>query len=154
MRRTTSMIEFEADAVLEDVEILQPPPEEDYIDCVVLPPQERGESSPEAKYLAMQAHVGGRRWKNSADLPAVETAPFLAACGLCKRRIGPGRDTFMYRGDIAFCSLECRQQQITQDERKENCLVTSAMVKVMDISSVGTSGTEQSAGDGEMVAAA
>ncbi|XP_072973824.1 FCS-Like Zinc finger 5-like [Typha angustifolia] len=55
----------------------------------------------------------------------VETAPFLKVCGLCKRCLGPDRDIFMYRGDIAFCSLECRQQQINQDEDEEKWLVTS-----------------------------
>lgn len=117
MRRTTSMTKFEADAVLEDVEILQPPPEEEHIDCVVLSPQERGATSPEARYQGMPVHIGGRLWKNSADLQAVETAPFLAACGLCKRRIGPGRDTFMYRyskfalkiSHLSLCSLLLRR---------------------------------------------
>ncbi|XP_010459956.1 PREDICTED: uncharacterized protein LOC104740916 [Camelina sativa] len=44
---------------------------------------------------------------------------FLRSCSLCKRHLVPGRDIYMYRGDRAFCSLECRQQQITVDERKE-----------------------------------
>ncbi|KAK8717302.1 hypothetical protein V6N13_044574 [Hibiscus sabdariffa] len=47
------------------------------------------------------------------------TAPFLRSCCLCKRRLAPGRDIYMYRGDTAFCSLECREQQMKQDERKE-----------------------------------
>lgn len=33
--------------------------------------------------------------RNSADF--VETAPFLKACFLCKRRLIPGRDIYMYR---------------------------------------------------------
>lgn len=49
----------------------------------------------------------------------VEPAHFLDACHLCKRRLSDGRDIYMYRGDTAFCSVECRQQQITMDERKE-----------------------------------
>ncbi|KAL8058420.1 hypothetical protein ABFX02_03G016800 [Erythranthe guttata] len=55
--------------------------------------------------------------RNSADF--VQTAQFLRVCFLCQRRLVPGRDIFMYRGDSAFCSLECRQNQMTQDERKE-----------------------------------
>ncbi|KAF5458123.1 hypothetical protein F2P56_022180, partial [Juglans regia] len=50
----------------------------------------------------------------------METAHFLHTCGLCKKRLAPGRDIYMYRGDTAFCSLECREQQMKQDERKEN----------------------------------
>ncbi|KAJ8765730.1 hypothetical protein K2173_014852 [Erythroxylum novogranatense] len=48
-----------------------------------------------------------------------ETAHFLRTCGLCQRRLAPGKDIYMYRGDTAFCSLECREQQIKQDERIE-----------------------------------
>ncbi|XP_050377512.1 FCS-Like Zinc finger 6 [Argentina anserina] len=57
--------------------------------------------------------------RNSADF--VETLHFLRSCGLCKRRLVPGRDLYMYRGDTAFCSLECRQQQMTLDERNDKC---------------------------------
>ncbi|XP_008234007.1 PREDICTED: uncharacterized protein LOC103332988 [Prunus mume] len=61
--------------------------------------------------------------RNSADF--VETAHFLRACGLCKRRLVPGRDIYMYRGDTAFCSLECRQQQMNLDERNDKCCSTA-----------------------------
>ncbi|KAL4366555.1 hypothetical protein GQ457_05G014970 [Hibiscus cannabinus] len=46
-------------------------------------------------------------------------APFLRSCWLCNRRLAPGRDIYMYRGDTAFCSLECREKQMKKDERKE-----------------------------------
>lgn len=59
----------------------------------------------------------------------VETAPFLRTCGLCNRRLRPGRDIFMYRGDTAFCSLECREQQIKHDEKKEKCSVAANSMK-------------------------
>ncbi|CAL5046898.1 unnamed protein product [Urochloa decumbens] len=51
-------------------------------------------------------------------VPEVEAA-FLKACGLCKRGLGPGRDTFIYMGEVAFCSQECRQHQMNLDELKE-----------------------------------
>ncbi|KAL6179833.1 hypothetical protein ACLB2K_046504 [Fragaria x ananassa] len=75
--------------------------------------------------------------RNSADF--VETPHFLRACGLCKRRLVPGRDIYMYRGDTAFCSLECRQQQMTLDERKDKCasLASKAVVAGHDVSSKG-----------------
>ncbi|KAJ8769626.1 hypothetical protein K2173_005229 [Erythroxylum novogranatense] len=50
---------------------------------------------------------------------SVETAHFLTSCGLCQRRLTPAKDIYMYRGDTAFCSLECREEQIKQDETKE-----------------------------------
>ncbi|XP_047180715.1 FCS-Like Zinc finger 6-like [Vigna umbellata] len=48
------------------------------------------------------------------------TSHFLRTCGLCKCRLAPDRrDIYMYRGDTAFCSLECREKQMKQDQRKE-----------------------------------
>ncbi|GER40284.1 hypothetical protein STAS_16951 [Striga asiatica] len=49
----------------------------------------------------------------------VQTANFLRVCFLCNRRLVQGRDIYIYRGDSAFCSLECRQQKMSEDERKE-----------------------------------
>lgn len=43
---------------------------------------------------------------------------FLDACFLCKKRLGPRVDIFMYRGDAAFCSDECRERQMAIDERR------------------------------------
>ncbi|OAE32918.1 hypothetical protein AXG93_399s1270 [Marchantia polymorpha subsp. ruderalis] len=47
---------------------------------------------------------------------------FLDACFCCKRRLGEGRDIYIYMGDRAFCSPECRHQQIVMDEQQpEGC---------------------------------
>eukprot|EP00250_Pteridium_aquilinum_P010625 c19523_g1_i1 orf=218-1135(-) len=51
-----------------------------------------------------------------SDFPAVD---FLSKCFLCRRHLALGKDIYMYRGDRAFCSQECRYQQIVVDERKE-----------------------------------
>ncbi|XP_039120520.1 FCS-Like Zinc finger 14-like [Dioscorea cayenensis subsp. rotundata] len=45
---------------------------------------------------------------------------FLSRCYLCRKRLH-GLDIFMYRGDMAFCSEECRCHQILNDEIKEKC---------------------------------
>ncbi|XP_019152695.1 PREDICTED: uncharacterized protein LOC109149401 [Ipomoea nil] len=90
--------------------------------------------------------------RKSADF--VETAHFLRACSLCKRRLIPGRDIYMYRGDSAFCSLECRQQQMTQDERKEKCsLVASKKEAMAATSAAAATGSEVVAATGESIAA-
>ncbi|GJM98963.1 hypothetical protein PR202_ga16017 [Eleusine coracana subsp. coracana] len=78
-----------------------------------------------AAYRARAAPARAGLRRNSADCSATEAAAFLRACGLCRRRLGPGRDTFMYKGETAFCSLECRQQHMTQEEWKDKCTVTS-----------------------------
>ncbi|KAK8952418.1 hypothetical protein KSP39_PZI003690 [Platanthera zijinensis] len=56
--------------------------------------------------------------RHSTDLSWVDASHFLNCCGLCKRAIGPGCDTFMYRGEVAFCSQECRERQIVEELRK------------------------------------
>ncbi|CAD6242937.1 unnamed protein product [Miscanthus lutarioriparius] len=44
---------------------------------------------------------------------------FLDACFLCRKPLASNRDIFMYRGDTAFCSDECRSAQIAADEAAE-----------------------------------
>ncbi|CAN6836307.1 unnamed protein product [Brassica oleracea] len=48
-----------------------------------------------------------------------EEPHFLESCSLCRKHIGLNSDIFMYRGDKAFCSKECREEQIESDEAKE-----------------------------------
>lgn len=60
----------------------------------------------------------------STPLPPID---FLDACYLCKRSLGPGLDIYMYRGDRAFCSVECRLKQMAMDEQSEKC--ASAAIK-------------------------
>ncbi|CAN7023973.1 unnamed protein product, partial [Brassica rapa subsp. trilocularis] len=50
---------------------------------------------------------------------------FLRTCSLCNQNLCHRRDIYMYRGDNAFCSLECRGKQIKLDERKVNNDVAS-----------------------------
>lgn len=58
--------------------------------------------------------------------PGLMLSPdFLKACLFCKRRLGPGKDTYMYRGDQAFCTTECRYKQIVIDERRERFSATA-----------------------------
>ncbi|KAK4256608.1 hypothetical protein QN277_006311 [Acacia crassicarpa] len=56
---------------------------------------------------------------------ASQTATFLDQCFLCRKRLSPGNDIYMYRGDKAFCSEDCRCKQIFMDEeesiQRENC---------------------------------
>ncbi|KAG7587080.1 Zf-FLZ domain [Arabidopsis thaliana x Arabidopsis arenosa] len=45
---------------------------------------------------------------------------FLSSCCLCKKKL-QGKDVYMYKGEMGFCSAECRSVQIMNDERKEQC---------------------------------
>ncbi|KAL9314856.1 hypothetical protein ACSQ67_020308 [Phaseolus vulgaris] len=40
---------------------------------------------------------------------------FLHTCSLCRKRLLPGKDIYMYK---AFCSVECRCKQIFMDEEE------------------------------------
>ncbi|XP_042397174.1 FCS-Like Zinc finger 3-like [Zingiber officinale] len=44
------------------------------------------------------------------------TSPFLENCSLCRKKLQQSKDIYMYRGDRAFCSEECRQKKIFMDE--------------------------------------
>ncbi|XP_020203064.1 FCS-Like Zinc finger 13 [Cajanus cajan] len=52
--------------------------------------------------------------------PSYPTSDFLSSCHLCRKNLN-GKDIYMYRGEKAFCSNECRSRQIMKDERKERC---------------------------------
>ncbi|XP_057442585.1 FCS-Like Zinc finger 6-like [Lotus japonicus] len=90
--------------------------------------------------------------RHSSDFTG--TPDFLRSCCLCRRRLVPGRDIYMYRGDSAFCSLECRQQQMKQDERKEKLLVASAKKQVVAAPASSGSQVTNTASKGETTVAA
>ncbi|GMH29307.1 hypothetical protein Nepgr_031150 [Nepenthes gracilis] len=50
--------------------------------------------------------------------PLFPAANFLDACFLCRKKLLPGNDIYMYKGDRAFCSEECRHRQILTDEEE------------------------------------
>ncbi|CAK9174262.1 unnamed protein product [Ilex paraguariensis] len=132
IKRTTSMTEFSLDLSS---------------NCEAQPsdPHDPSKKGIDQRFLAAAGVSPRIHRRNSAD--HIETAHFLRACFLCKRRLVPGRDIYMYRGDSAFCSLECRQQQMNQDERKDKCSMASKIE-----SAATTAGAEVSA-KGETVAA-
>lgn len=79
MKRTTSMSEITFDLNTE----AQPQPSDPHDQQLMM------------KMAASSSPSPRNHRRNSADL--VETPHFLRACGLCKRRLVPGRDIYMYR---------------------------------------------------------
>ncbi|KAJ7956011.1 DUF581 domain-containing protein [Quillaja saponaria] len=65
--------------------------------------------------------------------PSFPTSDFLSSCHLCRKKLH-GKDIYMYRGEKAFCSTECRSSQIMMDERKEQCR-SEVSRSSMDVSS-------------------
>lgn len=51
-------------------------------------------------------------WRSSED--------FLSFCHGCRKSLGQGKDIFMYRGERAFCSDECRQIEMMSDDSDES----------------------------------
>ncbi|KAK8963987.1 hypothetical protein KSP40_PGU019575 [Platanthera guangdongensis] len=45
---------------------------------------------------------------------------FLTFCHSCRKKLGQGKDIFMYRGEKAFCSHECRNQEMLADDEMED----------------------------------
>ncbi|KAE9453105.1 hypothetical protein C3L33_14980, partial [Rhododendron williamsianum] len=41
---------------------------------------------------------------------------FLSFCYSCKKNLGHGKDIYMYRGEKAFCSSECRHKEMMLEE--------------------------------------
>ncbi|CAI9780378.1 unnamed protein product [Fraxinus pennsylvanica] len=64
----------------------------------------------------------------AAEFPASD---FLSSCHMCQKKLH-GKDIYMYRGEKAFCSTECRYRQIVMDERKEKC--SSESSRSVDVS--------------------
>ncbi|XP_041001059.1 FCS-Like Zinc finger 15-like isoform X1 [Juglans microcarpa x Juglans regia] len=68
---------------------------------------------------------------------------FLDQCFLCYEKLLPGKDIYMYKGDRAFCSVECRCRQIFMDEEeslsKNHCSL--AAMKPTSSSSSSSSST-------------
>ncbi|KAL3733228.1 hypothetical protein ACJRO7_022713 [Eucalyptus globulus] len=116
MKRTTSMTEITFDLSINDEAAAPPPSRKGH--------KPAGPSEGWDPRLVMPGPASPRpHRRHSCEI--IDTADFLRSCSLCKRRLVPGRDIYMYRGDSAFCSLECRQQQMKQDERKEKCSFAS-----------------------------
>ncbi|KAA8534751.1 hypothetical protein F0562_029807 [Nyssa sinensis] len=65
---------------------------------------------------------------------------FLSSCHLCQKKLH-GKDIYMYRGEKAFCSTECRYRQIMKDERKEQCS-SEASRSATDVSNSPCSNTQ------------
>ncbi|XP_073005922.1 FCS-Like Zinc finger 8-like [Typha latifolia] len=60
-------------------------------------------------------------WKESriaADHGGSPSNDFLSFCHACKKSLGQGADIFMYRGEKSFCSNECRDQEMQDDEEE------------------------------------
>ncbi|CAL9167669.1 FCS-Like Zinc finger 13-like [Musa acuminata AAA Group] len=116
----------------------------------------KGEAGEDAElsesYTCVISHLGGNRVKKRVYFgdgddgmlfepppppelaePPFVVAEFLRCCFLCKKKLD-GMDVYMYRGEKAFCSEECRYQQMLLDELGEK--FSSGALKNCECSSV------------------
>ncbi|KAJ4718162.1 Pre-mRNA cleavage complex 2 protein Pcf11, putative isoform 2 [Melia azedarach] len=50
---------------------------------------------------------------------------FLSFCYSCKKKLDNGEDIYMYRGEKAFCSFDCRSEEIFAEEEIEKAYESS-----------------------------
>lgn len=79
--------------------------------------QRRSCSGPDRNVFGAVKETPAARFVEDYTYP---TSDFLSSCHLCRKKLH-GKDIYMYRGEKAFCSSECRSTQIMMDERKEQC---------------------------------
>ncbi|GFP87255.1 hypothetical protein PHJA_000869200 [Phtheirospermum japonicum] len=77
-------------------------------------------------------HISPVRFSEAAAGVGTPADDFLSSCHLCHKRL-QGEDIYMYRGEKAFCSTECRYREIVMDERREKC--SSEASRAVDVSS-------------------
>ncbi|KAI3742145.1 hypothetical protein L1987_59825 [Smallanthus sonchifolius] len=63
-------------------------------------------------------NISAARFCGDDDMRVPQPAGFLNSCHLCNKKLH-GKDIYMYRGEKAFCSPECRSGQIAMDERPD-----------------------------------
>ncbi|XP_021806186.1 uncharacterized protein LOC110750206 [Prunus avium] len=70
---------------------------------------------------------------------------FLDQCFLCRQKLLPGKDIYMYKGDRGFCSVECRYRQIFMDEEESLRQEKQCSMAAMKPTSASSSSSSSSA---------
>ncbi|CAO2185930.1 unnamed protein product [Urochloa humidicola] len=88
-------------------------------DCI-LEPHTVGDSD-EAAAMEVEEGAAGCYFvvKCAAGAAAPAADNFLSSCFACKKKLD-GNDIYIYRGEKAFCSASCRDQEIQLEEEAEN----------------------------------
>ncbi|KAM0829135.1 hypothetical protein ACQ4PT_067047 [Festuca glaucescens] len=87
-------------------------------DCILEPQTvaKSGEAAMEVKDGAAKSYLV---LKCAAETAADADEDFLKSCFTCKKKL-EGSDIYIYRGEKAFCSAECRDKEILIEEEAEN----------------------------------
>ncbi|XP_008777180.2 FCS-Like Zinc finger 10-like [Phoenix dactylifera] len=84
-------------------------------DCIL---ESQVDRSPDGKHKHREDR-GESPWevKPSEEVPLHSRTDFLSFCYSCKRKLKEEDDIYIYRGEKAFCSCECRAQEILIEEK-------------------------------------
>ncbi|KAJ0092403.1 hypothetical protein Patl1_25022 [Pistacia atlantica] len=92
---------------------------------IILENQKTGSSSKKSPQVINKATMNINNKLSTSSQSTFQVPTFLQRCFLCQQPLLPGKDIYMYKGESAFCSVECRCRQIFMDEedsiKKENC---------------------------------
>ncbi|XP_072995659.1 FCS-Like Zinc finger 10-like isoform X2 [Typha latifolia] len=64
--------------------------------------------------------------KSSEDLPFYPCNDLFSFCCSCRKKLKEGKDIYIYLGEKAFCSSECRENFIAEEAEEEECMIDSA----------------------------
>ncbi|KAG1346263.1 FCS-Like Zinc finger 10 [Cocos nucifera] len=63
--------------------------------------------------------------KPSEEVPLHSSTDFLSYCYSCKKKLKEEEDIYIYRGEKAFCSCECRAREILIEEKIDKRMIDS-----------------------------
>ncbi|KAI3968900.1 hypothetical protein MKW92_034602 [Papaver armeniacum] len=59
---------------------------------------------------------GSLKTSSNGIFSSVSESNFMKACGLCRKKLSPLKNIYMYKGDQSFCSDDCRCRKILIEE--------------------------------------
>ncbi|KAI3847904.1 hypothetical protein MKX03_026143 [Papaver bracteatum] len=59
---------------------------------------------------------GSLKTSSNGIFSSVSESNFMKACSLCRKKLSPQKNIYMYKGDQSFCSDDCRCRKILIEE--------------------------------------
>nr|ACG43728.1 hypothetical protein [Zea mays] len=89
---------------------------------------QKGASSAAASFSRSSSSSSSRAQAPTVS-PTTTACPFLQRCFFCHGELADGRDIYMYRGERAFCSEECRCRHILAEEDDDDTTTSVGVVE-------------------------
>ncbi|XP_010912830.1 FCS-Like Zinc finger 10 [Elaeis guineensis] len=93
-------------------------------DCIL---ESHKDQSPDGKHKD-KGDRGESSWevKPSEEVPLHSSTDFLSYCYSCKKKLKEEDDIYIYRGEKAFCSCECRAREILTEDKIDKHMTDSS----------------------------